>query len=90
MLDEIIDVNKQVKTKMQTANQVIEETHDKIKNINKKTDTLITRVNKADIDLAEILKSYRRPSQLCLNVMLVLMVLALVAVVINLIKSPIK
>jgi hypothetical protein len=49
---------------------------------------MITRVQKADKDLAEILKNYQRPSQLCLNVTLILMILALIAVIINLIKSP--
>lgn len=75
---------------MKNANEVIDATHDKIKKLNNRTDKLTTRVNKADVDLAEILKNYQRPSQLCLNVMLILMVLALIAVVINLIKSPIK
>lgn len=90
MLDEIIDVNKKVKQKVITSNQAIDLTHDKIKKLNNKTDKLITRVQKADKDLAEILKNYQRPSQLCLNITLILMVMALIVVIINLIKSPTK
>jgi hypothetical protein len=56
--------------------------------LNNKTGKMITRVQKADKDLAEILKNYQRPSQLCLNITLILMILALIAVIINLIKSP--
>lgn len=37
---------------MKTANQAIDYTHDKIKKANKKADKLITRVQKADKDLA--------------------------------------
>lgn len=58
--------------------------------MNNKTGKMITRVQKADKDLAKILKNYQRPSQLCLNITLILMVLALIAVIINLIKSPTK
>jgi multidrug resistance efflux pump len=87
VLGEIIDVNKRVRTKMKNANEAIDETHEKIKKANKKADKLIVRVKKADKDLAEILKTYQRPSQLCLNVTLILMVLALIAVIINLIRG---
>lgn len=90
MLQEIIDVNKKVRGKVVASNQAIDYTHDKIKKLNNKTDKLITRVKKADNDLAEVLKNYQRPSHLCLNVTLILMVLALIAVIINLIKSPTK
>jgi hypothetical protein len=37
---------------MKGSNQAIDLTHDKIKHINKKTDQMITRVKKADTDLA--------------------------------------
>ena len=50
-------------------------------------DSLNARVKKADKDLAEILKTYQRPSQFCLNITLVLMLLALMVVIINLIKG---
>lgn len=73
---------------MKNANEAIDVTRDKIRKNTKKTDNLIKRVDKADKDLAEILKNYQRPSQLCLNITLILMVLALIAVIINLIKSP--
>jgi hypothetical protein len=45
------------------------------------------KIKKADKDLAELIKNYKSPSQCCLNVTLVLMVLALIAVIINLIKG---
>lgn len=61
--------------------------HKKIQNLNKKAGKLVTQVQKADKDLAEILKTYQRPSQLCLNVTLILMVLALIGVIISLIKG---
>lgn len=79
-----------MKGKIINSNQAIDYTHEKIKKLNNKTDKLITRVKKADNDLAEVLKNYQRPSQLCLNITLILMVLALIAVIINLIKSPIR
>jgi|LakMenE18May11ns_1017448.scaffolds.fasta_scaffold9152726_1 hypothetical protein len=37
---------------MKGSNQAIDITRDKIKNINTKTDQMITRVKKADTDLA--------------------------------------
>lgn len=53
----------------------------------KKMDTLTKRILKADSDLAEVVKKYQRPSQLCLNITLILMVLALVGVIITLIRG---
>lgn len=44
-------------------------------------------MEKADRDLAEILKTYQRPSQFCLNIILVLLVLALIGVIISLVKG---
>lgn len=72
---------------MKNANEAIDISHKKIQNLNKKAGKLVKRVEKADKDLAEILKTYQRPSQLCLNVGLILMFLALIAVIISLIKG---
>lgn len=72
---------------MEGANKKIDYTQEIIKKGTKKVDALTTRVKKADKDLAEILKNYQRPSQFCLNITLVLMLLALMVVIINLIKG---
>lgn len=69
-------------------NEAIDTIGQKAKKALKKADKLTERVQKADKDLAEILKTYQRPSQLCLNICLILMVLALVGVIITLFKSP--
>ncbi len=45
------------------------------------------RIKKDEKDLLEILKTYRRPNQLCLDITMVLMVLALIGVIINLIRT---
>jgi predicted ribonuclease toxin of YeeF-YezG toxin-antitoxin module len=72
---------------MQNANEAIGQTTDKIRKANKKADQLITRVNKADKDLVQLIQDFKTPSQCCLNITLVLMVLALIGVIINLIKG---
>ena len=53
----------------------------------KKTEALTERVRKDEKDLLELLKTYRRPNQLCLDITLVLMVLALIGVIINLVRT---
>lgn len=73
---------------MKNANESIGVIHEKVHKATNKVDKLTTRVQKADKDLAEILKTYQRPSQLCLNICLILMVLALIGVIITLFKSP--
>ena len=72
---------------MVTANQSMDKVHEKIIKNTKKTEQLTQRVKKDEKDLLDILKTYRRPNQLCLDITLVLMVLALIGVIINLIRT---
>lgn len=72
---------------MVTANQSMDKVHEKIIKNTKKTQQLTQRVKKDEKDLLDILKTYRRPNQLCLDITLVLMVLALIGVIINLIRT---
>jgi hypothetical protein len=73
--------------KMKNANQAMDEVHEKVIKATKKTEALTERVKKDEKDLLELLKTYRRPNQLCLDITLVLMVLALIGVVINLVRT---
>ena len=72
---------------MEGANRKIDITREQIAKGSKKAGNLIKRVEKADKDLVELLKTYQRPSQFCLNIVLVLMLLGLVVVIINLIRG---
>lgn len=87
MLDEIIEGNIDVRNNMEEANKKIDLTREQIAKGNKKAGNLIIRVEKADKDLVELLKTYQRPSQFCLNIVLILLLMGLVVVVINLIKG---
>lgn len=86
-MDDIIEGNEKVKEKMQNANKAMDEVRDKVIKATTKTDALNERIKKDQKDLLEILQNYRRPNQLCLDITLVLMVLALIGVVINLIRT---
>lgn len=55
-----------------------------------------TKIKKGTEDLREVLKhvkiillQYRRPSKLCLDIILILLLLALIGVIINMIKGSI-
>ena len=72
---------------MEGANRKIDITREQIAKGSKKAANLIKRVEKADKDLVELLKTNQRPSQFCLNIVLVLMLLGLVVVIINLIRG---
>lgn len=87
MLEEIIQGDLEVRKNMEAANRKIDTTREQIAKGNKKAGNLLTRVEKADKDLAEILKTYQRPSQFCLNIVLVLLLLGLMVVIINLIQG---
>ena len=65
----------------------MDKIHEKVIKATKKTQQLTERVRKDEKDLLDILKTYRRPNQLCLDITLVLMVLALIGVIINLIRT---
>ena len=68
---------------MKNANSKFDEAHQKIIKATKKTEALVDRVNKDNKDLIDILKTYRRPNQLCLDITMVLLLLALIGVIIN-------
>ena len=87
VLEEIIQGDLEVRKNMEAANRKIDTTREQIAKGNKKAGNLLTRVEKADKDLAEILKTYQRPSQFCLNIVLVLLLLGLMVVIINLIQG---
>lgn len=88
-LDVIIEGNERVKNTMRNVGEAIDESSAKIKKATKAVDSVGERINKTQDRLVELLKTYRRPNMLCLDITLIVLILGLIAVIVNMVKSKI-
>jgi methyl-accepting chemotaxis protein len=86
-LEEIGEVVKQIKDEAKLASENIENTGKTVKKLTKRTDQVTKRVNTQNKKLKELIGKLRTGDKLCLDIILILVGLGLVAVLYNLIKA---
>ena len=86
-LDEIHDVVKQIKEEARIASENIDKTNKNVKILSKSTDQVTKRVNTQNKKLKDLIGKLRSGDKLCMDIVLILVALGLVAVLYNLIKS---
>ena len=86
-LDEIHDVVKQIKEEARIASENIDKTNKNVKKLSKSTDQVTKRVNTQNKKLKDLIGKLRSGDKLCMDIVLILVALGLVAVLYNLIKS---
>jgi beta-lactamase regulating signal transducer with metallopeptidase domain len=72
---------------MKAVGEAIDESSNKIRNVTKAVDSTNERINKTQDRLVELLKTYRRPNMLCLDITLIVLLLGLIAVIVNMVRS---
>ena len=88
-LDEIHDVVKQIKDEAKLAGENIARTHKKVKQVSKNTVQTTKHVNTQNKKLKDLISKLRGGYKICLDIILVLVGLGLIAVLYYLIKSRI-
>ena len=88
-LDEIGDVVKQIKDEAKLAGENIARTHKKVKQVSKNTVQTTKHVNTQNKKLKDLISKLRGGNKICLDIILVLVGLGLIAVLYYLIKSRI-
>ena len=88
-LDEIHDVVKQIKDEAKLAGENIARTHKKVKQVSKNTVQTTKHVNTQNKKLKDLISKLRGGNKICLDIILVLVGLGLIAVLYYLIKSRI-
>ena len=86
-LEEIGDVVKQIKEEARIATENIDKTNKTVKKVTKSTEQVTKRVNSQNKKLKDLIGKLRRGDKLCLDIILILVALGLVAVLYNLIKA---
>jgi methyl-accepting chemotaxis protein len=86
-LEEIGEVVKQIKDEAKLASENIENTGKTVKKLTKRTDQVTKRVNTQNKKLKELIGKLRTGDKLCLDIILILIGLGLIAVLYNLIKA---
>ena len=86
-LEEIHDVVKQIKEEARIASENIDKTNKNVKILSKSTDQVTKRVNTQNKKLKDLIGKLRSGDKLCMDIVLILVALGLVAVLYNLIKS---
>ena len=86
-LEEIGEVVKQIKDEAKLASENIENTGKTVKKLTKRTDQVTKRVNTQNKKLKDLIGKLRSGDKICLDIVLILVGLGLVAVLYNLIKS---
>ena len=86
-LDEVHDVVKQIKEEARIASENIDKTNKNVKKLSKSTDQVTKRVNTQNKKLKDLIGKLRSGDKLCMDIVLILVALGLVAVLYNLIKS---
>jgi uncharacterized coiled-coil DUF342 family protein len=86
-LEEIGEVVKQIKDEAKLASENIENTGKTVKKLTKRTDQVTKRVNTQNKKLKELIGKLRTGDKLCLDIILILVGLGLVAVLYKLIKA---
>jgi len=88
-LDEIHDVVKQIKDEAKLAGENIARTHKKVKQVSKNTVQTTKHVNQENKKLKDLIGKLRGGNKICLDIILVLIVLGLIAALYYIIKSRI-
>jgi chromosome segregation ATPase len=86
-LDEIGDVVVQLREQSKLASENIDRTNKKVKQVTKKTVQATKKVNQQNKKLKDLVKKLRSGDKLCIDIVLILIVLGLIAVLYNIIKS---
>ena len=86
-LDEIGDVVDQLREQSKLASENIDRTNKKVKQVTKKTVQATKKVNQQNKKLKDLVKKLRSGDKLCIDIVLILIVLGLIAVLYNIIKS---
>ena len=86
-LEDIHNVVKQIKEEARMASENIERTNKNVKKLTKSTEQVTKRVNTQNKKLKDLIGKLRAGDKLCMDIILILVALGLVAVLYNLIKS---
>ena len=86
-LDEIGVVVDQLREQSKLASENIDRTNKKVKQVTKKTVQATKKVNQQNKKLKDLVKKLRSGDKLCIDIVLILIVLGLIAVLYNIIKS---
>ena len=86
-LDEIGVVVDQLREQSKLASENIDRTNKKVKQVTKKTIQATKKVNQQNKKLKDLVKKLRSGDKLCIDIVLILIVLGLIAVLYNIIKS---
>ena len=86
-LAEIGDVVVQLREQSKLASENIDRTNKKVKQVTKKTVQATKKVNQQNKKLKDLVKKLRSGDKLCIDIVLILIVLGLIAVLYNIIKS---
>ena len=86
-IDEIGNVVDQLREQSKLASENIDRTNKKVKQVTKKTVQATKKVNQQNKKLKDLVKKLRSGDKLCIDIVLILIVLGLIAVLYNIIKS---
>ena len=86
-LDEIGNVVDELREQSKLASENIDRTNKKVKQVTKKTVQATKKVNQQNKKLKDLVKKLRSGDKLCIDIVLILIVLGLIAVLYNIIKS---
>ena len=86
-LEDIHNVVKQIKEEARMASENIERTNKNVIKLTKSTEQVTKRVNTQNKKLKDLISKLRSGDKLCMDIILILVALGLVAVLYNLIKS---
>ena len=86
-LEDIHNVFKQIKEEARMASENIERTNKNVKKLTKSTEQVTKRVNTQNKKLKDLIGKLRAGDKLCMDIILILIALGLVAMLYNLIKS---
>ena len=86
-LDEIGGVITELTEQAKLASENIDRTNKKVKQVTKKTVQATKKVNQQNKKLKDLVKKLRSGDKICIDIVLILIVLGLVAVLYNIIKS---
>jgi DNA repair exonuclease SbcCD ATPase subunit len=86
-LDEIHNVVLQIKDESKLAGQNIARTHKKVKQLSKKTSQTTKHVNEQNKKLKDLISKLRGGNKICVDIILILVAIGLIAVIYNLISS---
>jgi len=89
-IEEIGNVVSKIKDEAKLASENIEKTHKQVKRVTKKTIQTTKRVNQQNQKLKDLIKKLRSGDKLCIDIILILVGLGLVAVLYNIIKSRVS